>query len=72
MKDGGAVLNGLVFQFLRFVQCRAFSEYIILWLKLKVEEDGTQFINYVQEEITISGFVCGWLVVFLFCFTTEH
>lgn len=60
---GGGVLDSLVFQFLCFVECGAFSGYITLCLKLKVEEDGTQIINYMQEGIAISGFVL-WLVFF--------
>lgn len=43
MKDGGGVLDGLVFQFLCFVECGAFSGHITLCLKLKVEEDGAQY-----------------------------
>jgi len=65
MKEGGGVLNGLVFQFLYFVQCGAFSECITLHLKLK----DTQFNNYVQEETAISAFVF-WLG--FFCFVTKH
>lgn len=38
MRDGGDVLNGLVFQSLCFLQCEAFVDYITSCLKLKVEE----------------------------------
>lgn len=64
-------LNGLVFCFLYFVQCGAFAEYITFCLKLKVEEDGTQFIDYLQEGIAISGFLlCGF--VCLVCLLLLH
>lgn len=67
MKDGGGVLSGLIFRFLCFIQCGAFLEYFTLCLKLKVKEDGTQFMNYVQEEIAISGFIL-WGFTYLFYF----
>lgn len=70
MKDGGGVLDALVFQFLCFIECGAFSGYITLCLKLKVEEDGAHFINYMQEEIAISGFVL--CLFFFFSFATEE
>lgn len=71
--DGDDVFNGLVFQFLCFTVWSLCGLYYCM-LKIKSWGDGTQFVNYVQEEIAVSGVCFGvhlWWVRILFSFTTE-